>query len=124
MARKRTRVLTGITTTVLVAALATSAVFLWTAVTVKITNASGQTLTQIRCRLSADGATWTEVVDQLKPGEDVEFTRSTSDLYVLSVEYRFRGEWRQWREGSIATTGETLRLEIGRQGDVSVSYDR
>ena len=124
VANVRKLVLGGIATALLVAITVTCAILFVTAVTVRITNTSNQTLTDIRCTLSADGATWTEVVDQLKPGEDVQFTRSTSDLYVLSVEYRFHGELRQWRQGSIATTGETLRLEISRQGDVLVSYDR
>lgn len=88
-----------------------------------IENASSNPLKHIVCTLSADGITWTERRDEVKPNEELEFSKSTSDLFIQSVEYEFQGKLRHWHEGGIATTGETFRLRIGPQGDVSVSYD-
>lgn len=88
-----------------------------------IENASSHPLRQIECTLFADGTTWTERRDGLEPNDDLEFSKSTSDLYIQSVQYEFQGELRQWQGGGIATTGETFRLRIGNQGEVSASYD-
>jgi len=91
---------------------------------IRVENASNHSLEQVTCTLFADGITWTEKIDELKPGESVKFTKFTSDLFVQSVKYRVQGEPRQWREGGIATTGETLILQIGDQDDVSLSYGK
>ena len=91
---------------------------------IRIENTSNQTLEQLRCTLFANGVTWVEKVNDLEPGESVEFSRRTSDLYIQKIEYRLQHEDHHWQQGGIATTGEALLLRIGNQGDVSVSYGR
>ena len=125
MARNRTLVFVAMTIALLAALVAVSAIFFLRATAnpaILIENAGEQPLEQMRCILSVDGIAWTERVDKIEPGEDVEFTRSTSDLFVQSLEYSVQGELHQWEEGGIAAKGETLLLQINDQGDVSTSY--
>ncbi len=88
-----------------------------------IENASSSSLEQIVCTLLANGTKWTERKNELERGRELEFSKSTSDLFILSMEYEFQGEPRHWQEGGVATPGETYRLRLGPQGDVSASYD-
>jgi hypothetical protein len=91
---------------------------------IRLANRSGEVLEGVAITMSANGVTWTEQVDKLDPGEEVLFKRRTSDLNVITVEYRRAGQQHRWQAGGIATTGETLLFQVGNGAGVSVSYER
>ena len=89
-----------------------------------IVNGAGSPLTQLRCTFSCSGRHWTEAVDHLASGETMRASRRVSDLHINSMECRLRGSVCKWDNGGIATTGENLRVAIGDDGKVSMSYSR
>lgn len=126
MGRKKRLFLVGLPALVVVATGLVFTVYRVTAAwspTIKIVNGSGQKLEKLRCSLFAGGATWTETVGELNPGESVQFRKRVSDLYVASLEFDLRGLHHESPGGGIATPGETLLLTVSTNGTVSESYD-
>ncbi len=125
MVRKKRLFLVGIPILVAVAVCLAVGMHLFTVTmspSVRIVNASGQTLEKVRCTLR-EGRIWTETIGELKPGESVEFTGSTSDLYVVSLEFHLRGSHRQCKDGGIATPGEIYVITVDGDGEVSADYE-
>lgn len=92
---------------------------------ITIVNNSKQPLEQISCTLSdAAGNRWTKRVSRLEPGGTINFSESTPDLFIVSVEFQLQGKWCNWPDGGgIATPGEVLELQIDSQGMISTAYE-
>jgi len=99
-------------------------IFQISAITIKITNSTGDRVTDLKCVMSTnDLKQWTEQFADLNAGQSHQFSRHVSDLYIHSLEYRIRDVAYKWEEGGIATTGECYRLNINGAGKVSTSYE-
>jgi len=92
--------------------------------TIEIRNEAGVPLSDVRIVLFSSSRQWTEHVPVIEAGKRVRFRRRVSDLFVSTLRFTLDGKASTWSEGGIACPGETYVLTVGRDGDVTSSYER